>query len=385
MSQLDDAQPLPSLVIDFGRGYIKYNSTFSDNIPSSNSSSVVCNETRNVIAIQKGNPDEEVKYMIDIDLRKGHRYAKVFYPMKEGHIKDSNVFEKMIDCLSRDSRVYMAETNTLMGFGPHMTENEMVKVASVMFENFNTPEFGLVLDDCMAAVGSDTIYGTMLDCGYSSTRAVPIFDGVPLMESITELNFGGNNLIMHFLDLLKQSALYTINADYIGDREYFGPYCLERNGYVPLDFEKELKKVKINKIEDLPDLRSAPLNNSVFICTQALFDPSLVGLEDPSIHNLIMQSISKCDEQKQAALSNVVPCGGMSNLKGLLARLEKELKIVSKDSSFVPTLSEMKNRTKLPFIGGSIIVNSRTLFDKFSVKLEDYNEYGESIVKRKFL
>jgi len=82
----------------------------------------------------------------------------------------------------------------------------------------------------------------------------------------------------------------------------------------------------MDKIYELPDGESLTISNQRFRCPEALFNPSLVNINDKGIHELAFNSIMKCDADVRKDLySNLIISGGSSMFGGLSERLSKEI------------------------------------------------------------
>ena len=69
--------------------------------------------------------------------------------------------------------------------------------------------------------------------------------------------------------------------------------------YVALDYEQELAMANgsksIEKSYQLPNGKEITIGNERFRCAEALFRPSLVGLQEPGITQLLYDTITKRD------------------------------------------------------------------------------------------
>merc|ERR1712198_596009 len=102
----------------------------------------------------------------------------------------------------------------------------------------------------------------------------------------------------------------------------------EKLCYVALDYDDEMEK------------------------SEALIQPQFLGLEQEGIHKLTFSSIMKCDvDIRKDLYGNVVMSGGTTMYQGIPERVQKEVKNLAPDS--------------------------------MSIKKEEYDESGPSIVHRK--
>src|SRR5690554_6685637 len=82
----------------------------------------------------------------------------------------------------------------------------------------------------------------------------------------------------------------------------------------------------LEKNYKLPDGQVITIGNEQFRCPEALFQPSLMGMESVGIHELTHKSIIKCDVGIQKDLyGNIVLAGGTSMFPRIADRVQKEL------------------------------------------------------------
>ena len=93
------------------------------------------------------------------------------------------------------------------------------------------------------------------------------------------------------------------------------------------------------------------------MCPEALFNPSLLGMNIPGIHELIYSSLMKCDiDLRKDLYCNIIVSGGNTMCEGFVDRLKKEM------SALVP--GKLITRIVFPperkysvWIGGSIVAS----------------------------
>ena len=70
----------------------------------------------------------------------------------------------------------------------------------------------------------------------------------------------------------------------------------EKHCYIAQDYDKEkILNVSEDPTYELPDGRNILLSNERFHCAEALFKPSLLGLATPGVHQMLFNSITKCE------------------------------------------------------------------------------------------
>ncbi|CAF4370240.1 unnamed protein product [Didymodactylos carnosus] len=143
-----------------------------------------------------------------------------------------------------------------------------------------------------------------------------------------------------------------------------------------------MTSASIEKTYELPDGQIITIGNERFRCPETLFSPALIGLEQPGIHEMLYNTIMKCDiDVRRELYGNIVLSGGTSMFPGLADRMQKEMTML------VP--ATMKTRVIAPperkyavWIGGSIL-SSLATFQSMWISKQEYDESGSSIVHRK--
>ena len=138
----------------------------------------------------------------------------------------------------------------------------------------------------------------------------------------------------------------------------------------------------LEKSYELPDGQVITIGNERFRCPEAMFQPSLHGMEFAAIHETINYSIMKCDvDIRKDLYANTVLSGGSTMFPGIADRMQKEI------TSLAPPTTEIKiiappERKYSVWIGGSILALLST-FQQMWISKQEYDESGPSIVHRK--
>lgn len=119
-----------------------------------------------------------------------------------------------------------------------------------------------------------------------------------------------------------------------------------------------------------------------FRCTEPLFNPGQYGFEMPGLHEMVYQSIMKCDlDVRKDLYVNVVLSGGSTMFPGATERVSKELQTLIPSTTKVNVVGPPE-RQFLPWIGGSIL-SSLTTFQAMWISKSDFQEHGAAIIHKK--
>ena len=138
----------------------------------------------------------------------------------------------------------------------------------------------------------------------------------------------------------------------------------------------------LEKQYELPDGSHLTIGNERFRAPEALFQPSLLGLDIDGADETTYKSIMKCDlDIRRDLYGNVVLSGGTTMYSGIAERLTKELTTRAPPSMKVKVVAPPERKFSV-WIGGSIL-SSLSSFQQMWVSKAEYEEAGPSIVHRK--
>jgi actin-related protein len=119
-----------------------------------------------------------------------------------------------------------------------------------------------------------------------------------------------------------------------------------------------------------------------FRCPEVLFQPALLGLESPGIHETTFNSVMKCDvDVRRDLFANVVLSGGTTMFPGLADRVQKELVALAPCAIKVRVIAPPERKYSV-WIGGSILASLGT-FQQMWISKQEYDDAGPAIVHRK--
>lgn len=293
--------------------------------------------------------------------------------------------------------------------------------AQVLFETFNVPALHTSIQAVLSLYASGRTTGIVLDSGDGVSHAVPIYEGFAMPSSIRRIDVAGRDVTEYLQTLLRKSGyifhtsaekevvrLIKESVSYIAhdprkeEREWIGVKASDSKLAEYLLPDGHKLKVRVGRARRLRDRRLTSVRQvgaERFRAPEILFDPELIGLEYPGVHQIVVDAINRTDlDLRKNLYANIVLSGGSTLTRGFGDRLLTELqKLAVKDMRikiFAPP--ERKYST---WIGGSILAGLST-FRKVSwlcspittdslterqmwVSIDDWHE-NPDIIHRKF-
>lgn len=245
--------------------------------------------------------------------------------------------------------------------------------AQILFETFNVPALFPSIQAVLSLYASGRTTGIVLDSGDGVSHAVPVYEGFAIPSSVRRIDVAGRDVTEHLQLLLRKSG-YVFHTS--AEKEVVRT-IKEKVGYVALDPKKEEKewiqtggRGGEGKVVEyvLPDGHKMKVGPERHRAPEILFDPEIIGLEYPGVHQMVVDAINRSDlDLRKSLFGNIVLSGGATLTKGFGDRLLSEVqRLAVKDMRikiFAPP--ERKYST---WIGGSILAGLST-FRKVSACL----------------
>lgn len=253
--------------------------------------------------------------------------------------------------------------------------------AQVLFETFNVPALHTSIQAVLSLYASGRTTGIVLDAGDGVSHAVPVYEGFAMPSSIRRIDVAGRDVTEQLQTLLRKSGyvfhtsaekevvrLIKESVSYISadpkkeEREWLGVKANDPKfaEYTLPDGHKLKASGRVGSTSERIRLTREQIGTERFRAPEILFDPEIIGLEYPGVHQIVVDAINRTDlDLRKSLYSNIVLSGGSTLTKGFGDRLLTELqKLAVKDMRikiFAPP--ERKYST---WIGGSILAGLST-------------------------
>ncbi|KAJ3398762.1 Actin-2, partial [Chytridiales sp. JEL 0842] len=250
---------------------------------------------------------------------------KIKYPMEHGIVTDWDDMERIWQYIyTEELKILSEEHPVLLTEAALNPRGNREQVAQVFFETFNVPAMFFSIQAVLALYSSGRTTGIVLDSGDGVTHSVPVYEGFALPHSIRRIDLAGRDVTESLQLHLRKSGMHLQTS---AEKEVVR-IIKEKCCYVALNPSKE-EKEQGGRYDDfvLPDGNVLKLGPERFRAPEILFTPSLLGLEDPGIHQLVVDSINKADlDLRKSLYANIVLSGGTTLLRGFGDRLLNEVK-----------------------------------------------------------
>lgn len=275
---------------------------------------------------------------------------QLVYPIDRGNITNFDIAQKLWSYVFQNElKVDPASLPILLSEAPLPLKAGKEKTAEIFFNVYNSPGISLNYQSNLSLYASGKTTGLVFNSGYSSTYAVPIYEGFSIPHAIIKSKLAGRDIDKKVAEETKKSVV-------------------------------ESQKLKEQSCSISPNGEFTDYTTGA---PEILYQPYLGGLDEaPGIDQVIFDSISKTDINVRKSLyDSIFLTGGTTLLGGFQARLEGAVRTLAPKSATVKVVADA-DRLNAVFVGASIFSGSSGFKDSVVTKL-DYQEVGPSIIHRR--
>lgn len=311
---------------------------------------------------------------------------KINYPLEHGIVTDWDDMERIWQYVYTEGLRTVSEDHPVLLTEPPLNPRENRDTAAqILFETFNVPALYTSVQAVLSLYASGKTTGLVLDSGDGVSHAVPVFQGFAIPNSIRRIDVAGRDVTEHFQQLLRKSGrIFHTSAEKETVKN-----IKEATGYVALDPAKEEKDWSGSSRSEgksidyaLPDGQKLRVGAERFRAPEILFNPEIIGLEYPGVHQIVVEAIHRTDmDLRKALYGNIVLSGGSTLTKGFGNRLLHEVQRLAVKDMRIKILAPPE-RIYTTWTGGSILAGLST-FKKMWVEKDEWQE-NPDIIHTKF-
>ena len=303
---------------------------------------------------------------------------KLRYPMEHGIVNNWNDMERIWQYLyTQEFKILSEEHPVLLTEAPLNPRKNREIAAQIFFETFNIPAMFISVQAVLSLYASGRTTGVVLDSGDGVSHAVPVYDGFAVQNAIQRIDVAGRDVTEYMQRLLRKNGhSFVTTAEKEVVRQIKEKAC-----YLSLNPIREDNDF-YGEDYVLPDGKTIKLGSERYMAPEILFNPEIIGLECPGIHDMLTDSIAKVDlDLRRTLYSNIVLSGGSTLYKGFGERLLSDVKKQAYKDLKIKIYAPPERKYST-WIGGSILASLST-FRKMWVSAEEYQE-DPDIIHRKF-
>ena len=310
----------------------------------------------------------------------------IHYPIERGIVTNWDDMEYIWHhTFYNELRVAPEECIVLQTEVPLNPKANKEKLTQIMFETFNIPFLHQCITPLLSLYASGRTTGLVIDSGGGVSHVVPIFKHHACTHAIQRHDIAsGRDLTEYLMKILcERGYSFTTSAEREIVRDIKEKLC-----YVSIDFNQELQNsdsdCSVERNYELPDGQVITVGTERFRCTEAIFNPSLLGMSCVGLQDLVYGGgVMKCDiDLRNYLLKNILLSGGNTMFPGMKERVTKEVTCLVNTGVKVKVTAPPERKMS-SWIGGSILA-SLSDFYKICISKEEYDEHGPSLVHRKF-
>ena len=296
------------------------------------------------------------------------------HPIQQGVVTDWEGMESIWQYTYSQLRVAPEDRPVLLTETPLNPTANRDRMMQILFETFHCPSLHIAIQAVLSLYASGRTTGIVFDSGDGVSHIVPIYEGYTQPQAIHRVDIAGSDVTDYLSELLAKRG-YSLTRDTV--REIKEKLC-----YIPLDYAQEIKTAGCcEERYELPDGDVISVGTERFSSPEALFNPSMLGLDSPGIHELIQSSIKQCDKDKRKSLyANIILSSGNTMFRGIANRVRKEMGVVTQGARL--RVMAPPERKYSVWIGGSILA-SMSSFQQTWLSKQEYEEGGNRMIRKR--
>jgi len=247
----------------------------------------------------------------------------------------------------------------------------------------------------------------VVDCGYSFSHVVPVFDGKVIKKGVKRINVGGKIMTNHLKEILSYRQLHVMDETYVINQ--VREDCCYASTQFKKDMETSMKRGPENTVARdyvLPDYTNVKrgflrpveetwekyrgneqllrMNNERFTIPELLFTPSDIGIPEMGISEAVIESVSSTSLAMHPHFyMNIVLTGGNALIPGFSERIYKDVRSMA-PIDFDVEITSPTSPIAYAWQGGVELSKQQDFLENYCVTRSEYEENGRAICNERF-
>ncbi|XP_056620488.1 actin-related protein 10 [Triplophysa dalaica] len=276
-------------------------------------------------------------------------------------------------------------------------------LSRVFFKHFEVPSVVFAPGHLMSIMTLGVQSALVMDCGYTETLVLPIYEGIPILSAWEALPLGGQALHKELRSLLCEQCTVdagaglrlptdrsSISEDVVEDIKVRTCFVSDLSGGLKIQEAKFNMDGSAERPAPPPDVEY-PLDGQKILHVKGSIRDAVAEMlfeqdnEEKSIATLLLDALVKCPIDTRKVLSeNLVIVGGTAMLPGFLHRLLAEIRSLVEKPKYCDALATKSFRIHSPpakpnctaWLGGAIFGALQDILGSRSVSRDYYNHTG---------
>lgn len=331
--------------------------------------------------------------------------TKLIKPINGNSIEDWDIMEEWLDWILIDeSKLELNETPLQLVEPPvHIRENR-IKFVEMLFEKMDSCGVSFVKSSLMSAYLSSRENALVVDIGGYNTYVTPVHEGFIMNKAMMMYpGFGGETQTNELRGTIMKKYPNVFDFSFVKNKEIYANSTI--NNYLEMEFCGDIKscctKMSDSKLDDnwkyneivektiyeLPDEKTITVAKEAYEVPEILVNPLLAEkFKVPTIQQMILMIKEKIDiEPRKEMMSNIILCGGTSNMPNFIERVQKEQMNELYDTHYngrIKSYPGKMERQNSSWVGASV-VGSMSIFENMMMTKSEYEEHGAQLIERK--
>ena len=251
-------------------------------------------------------------------------------------------------------------------------------ISQILFEKMNIPALIFAKQPLLSLISTGYSTGIVLESGSDITQSCVSYEGYLIENSCLRFDYGGKDVSNTLNILLKQRNSDINYINFFDDIKVLND-IKEKQCYIKTLKDDNEDFVSIHSEYILPDGSKLNLQDEKILAPEILFNNKLIFQEYFPFHEMVINSIDKCDVNIKGKLyKTIVMSGGNTKFKGIEEKMKTNLSYLIPRG--VDIKLRMQENPELNCWNGGNIIASLSTFNKMLVYKKEWEECGKNII-----